>query len=186
MAPGANHVIELSDDSDREIQQARRAPAARPKASKPGNKTSRFTDKRPVGAFIDLTDDPAVPSIREETVMSDGLTAKAAALRLSSDAKPNGWDANANGPKASSQKSSLQKRRRDDDGTQRPKTAAKHRRVGTPGDEGRPASIRQNAMPQQAITSTNTSSRPATNSPTGGGAMNDQSASKRRPILRCL
>ena len=179
MAPGANHVIELSDDSDREIQQARRAPAARPKASKPGNKTSRFTDKRPVGAFIDLTDDPAVPSIREETVMSDGLTAKAAALRLSSDAKPNGWDANANGPRGSSQNSSLKKRRRDGESTQRPNTSTKHRRVGAPGDEGRPASIRQNAMPQQAITSTNTSSRPATNSPTRGGAINDQSASKK-------
>jgi hypothetical protein len=228
MAPRANQVIELSDDSDREI--ARRAPAARPKAFKSGNKTSRFTDKRSAGAIIDLTDDniqhsdsPALPKrslakspaptfrhpkardpvpplvvqktdiepakskdasppvhlTRDESGMSDGLSAKAAALRISSDAKPNGWDTSMNGPRGSSQKSSLKKRRRDEESIQRPNTSAKHRCVATPGDEDRPASIRGNAIPREAIASTKTSSRPATNSPTRSGATDDRNASKK-------
>jgi hypothetical protein len=228
MAPRtSNQVIELSDDSENEI--ARRAPAARPKPSKSGNKSSRFTDRRSVGAIIDLTDDniqprdshplpkrpqgnppattfkhpktrdpnlpllvqktdfdpakskdasPAVPVIRDETGMSGGLTAKASASRLSSDAKPNGQVTNANSPRESSHKSSMKKRRRDDENTQRPNTSAKHRRVATSSDGGQPASTRGIAIPREAITSTNILSRPATNSPTRGGATDDRNASK--------
>jgi hypothetical protein len=227
MAPRANQVIELSDDSDREI--ARRAPAARPKAFKSSNKTSRFTDKRSAGAIIDLTDDniqhsdsPALPKrsqakspaptfrhpkardtvpplvvqktdidsakskdasppvhlTRDESGLSDGLSAKAAALRISSDAKPNGWDTSMDGLRGSSQKSSLKKRRRDDENNQRPNTTAKHRRVATSGEEDRPASI-GNAIPREAVTSTKKSSRPATNSPTRSGATDDRNASEK-------
>jgi hypothetical protein len=233
MAPRANHVIELSDDSDSEI--AHPAPAARPKAAKPGNKTSRINEKRSVGPIIDLTDDdnvqhsdshalpkrpqanspattfrhpkardpapplhvqktdidpakskdasPTVPLIRDETGMSDGLAAKTSALWLSSDAKPNGQDTNANGPGGSSQKSSLKKRRRDDESTQRPNAAAKHRRVATPGDEDQPASIRGNAVLRETATSTNTLSRTTPNSPTRGGATDDRTVSKKSKNL---
>ena len=229
MAPRTNQVIELSDDSDREMQ-SRRAPAARPKASKPSNKTSRCTETHSTGAIIDLTDeniqhsdspalpkrsqakspaptfrhpkvrapgpplvvqktdiDPAtskdtstaVPSIREETEMSDGLSAKAAALRLSSDAKPNGWDTNSNGSRGSSQKSLLKKRRRDAESSQRPNAAVKHRCVAAPGDEDQSASVRGATITREANTLTNPMSRPSSNSPTRDGATNDRNASKK-------
>lgn len=120
---------------------------------------------------------------RDESGLSDGLSAKAAALRLSSDTKLNGWDTSMNSPRGSSQKSSLKKRRRDDESTRRPNVAAKHRRVATPGDEDRPgsgpASVRGSAIPKEAITSTNILSRPATNSPTRSGATEDRNASKK-------
>ena len=220
MAPRTNHVIELSDDSDHGVV-ARGAPAARPK---PGNKSSRSNDNRPVSGIIDLTDDsnqhsdshalpkrsrasspatksmttkvrnsvpplpvqktemvsaksedasPVLPPVSEDTGLSDGLTAKASALRLSSSVKPRSLDANANGHKPS-----LKKRRRDDESTQRPNAPTKHRRVATNGDGDEPASFRK-AIPRESVTSAIVSSRLATNSPTRGGATNDENASKK-------
>ena len=228
MAPKANHVIELSDDeSDHQV--ARRAPAARLKASKPSNRNSRTTDKR--SGVIDLTGDsvqhndsqalpkrsrasspaatskltkvpssgpslsarktdidskdahPVAPSVRDETGLPDGLTAKASALRLSSGTKLDGRDTNANGSEGSSSKPSLKKRGRDDESTQCPNTSAKHRRVDTQGDWNAPASVREKGLLREATT-TNSSSHPATNSPTTGGATNDRNAyNKSRKLL---
>ena len=218
MAPKSNPVIELSDDSDHGV--ARRAPAARPNAYKPSSKSSRITEKRSVGAVIDLTDEniqhneshkrsrasspatmsgltkvrnsplptqtrdvktakskdasPVASSARDEAGLSDGLVAKASALRLSSGTKPNGRDMKANGPKGSTSKSSSKKRRRDDESAQRPNQSSKLRRVDTHDDADHPASVHEKLVPREAINSNKSSSRPATSSPTRGGATNDR------------